>query len=308
MFFFHYIGVIAFVVLFSGLACSPRQTVPIAPPPSSSPSPLITGPRKKLAVTRFSVATRFGERRLGENVTAILITELNQTGQFILLERERVAEVLEQLALSQSGVTQGTLQQLQLLDADYIVTGAVTHYSVTIRGSSGLFSKRKIQQAKVVVDVRLVDVRTGAIIFSASGEGSAQREYRKVLGVGTEGGYDEALEMEALRSAVRQLVRKIVATLAQRPFICDVVKVQGRRLYIDAGKRSHLPLGQTIVFYHRGDPIVAPDGRLLGYEETRVATGKVVQYIGEDAAVVVIDHTAPLPFPLIGKIESGEQP
>ncbi len=297
---------IALAVLISGFSCSPPQTRSALPSPTDSSLPVVNVPRKKIAVTRFNMANRFGERRLGENATAILITALNQTGRFILLERERVAEILEQVALAQSGITQGTLQQLQLLDADYIVTGAITHYSVTIRGSSGLFTKRKIQQARAIVDVRIVDVRSGEIIFSETGTGTAQQEYTKVLGIGTEGGYDEALEMDALRSAIYQLVNKIVTTLTQRPFVCDVIKIQGNRLYIDAGKLSHIPLGQTIVFYHKGEPIVAADGRLLGYEETRVATGKVVQYIGEDAAVVVVNSSSPLPQPLIGKIEPGE--
>ena len=106
------------------------------------------GPKKKLAIAKFENDTRFGKRRLGENMTSVLTTELSKTQRFTLLERADVDKILDQLALAQSGITDGTLEQIQLLDADFILTGAVTHYAVTTTGSSNLFTQSKTQKAE----------------------------------------------------------------------------------------------------------------------------------------------------------------
>jgi curli biogenesis system outer membrane secretion channel CsgG len=66
------------------------------------------GPKKKMAIAKFENATRFGKRRLGENMTSVLTTELSKTRRFILLERADVDKILDQLALAQSGITEGS--------------------------------------------------------------------------------------------------------------------------------------------------------------------------------------------------------
>lgn len=244
------------------------------------------GPKIKIAIARFSNNTRFGKRRLGENLSDILITELNKTRRFIVLERAEVDKIVEQYKLSLAGLTEGKLQNLELLDADYLVVGAVTHYSVTTTGSSGIFGQSKTQTAKVMVDIRLVDVRDGKIILSETGEGLAQKVFKKVLGIGAAGGYDEALEQDAFRAAVIDLVEKIISTVDQRPWRCDVVKIEGTTAYINAGKESNLKLGTILHIYKTGETIRNVNGKILGYKKEKVGTGKVVEYFGDNGALI----------------------
>jgi len=261
------------------------------------------GPKKKLAITKFDNATRFGKRRLGDNITNVLTTELSKSGRFVLLERERVDQILEQVQLSQAGLTQGTLDQIQLLDADFIITGTVTHYSVTTTGSSNIFTQSKIQRAEVAADVRIINVRTGEIILSETGKGVAERKFGKVLGMGASGGYDESLEMEAFRTAVIKLTENIVAKIDRSPWICDVVKISGSKLYIDAGKKSNIKIGDVMEIYQKGEAIKDLSGRVLGYEETLVSTGKVEEFIGDGGAVMNVGVSESLKLPLICKIK-----
>lgn len=171
-----------------------------------------TLPKKKIAVTRFTNATRFGDRRLGENLTEVLTNELSRTRRFVLLERARFDQILEEIALSKSGLTQSSLDEMQLLGADFIIVGAVTHYSVTTTGSKNLFAESKTQAARVTADIRMVNVRTGEIVLSETGSGVAEKKLSKVLGMGQSGGYDESLELEAFRAAVIKLTENIVLT------------------------------------------------------------------------------------------------
>ena len=260
------------------------------------------GPKKKLAVARFENATRFGQRRLGENITAVLSTELNKTNRFILLEREHVDKILEQIALSQSGFTEGNLEQVALLDADFILAGAVTHYAVKTTGSKNIFSQSKTQTAEVKADVRIINSRTGEILLSETGSGKVEKEFSKVLGMGKSGGYDESLEMDAFRAAVIDVTENIIHAIDSRPWICDVVEIAAEGLYIDAGQQSNLMIGDSLDIYFRGESVKNLSGTIIGYKEKMCAIGVVTKYFGENGALITPDSYQDLQLPLICKI------
>ena len=260
------------------------------------------GPKKKLAIAKFENATRFGKRRLGENITDVLTTELSKTQRFNLLERADVDKILDQLALAQSGITEGTLEQIQLLDADFILTGTVTHYAVTTTGSSNLFTQSKTQKAEVGADVRIIDLRTGEILLSESGMGIAEKEFDKVLGMGEDGGYDESLEMDAFRTAVIDLTEKIILTSDEIPWICDVVKISNSKLYIDAGKRSNLTKGMGMDIFKKGEAITNLSGKVIGYEEEIIATGIITEFFGNDGSIIISETDSPLILPLFCRL------
>lgn len=261
------------------------------------------GPKKKVAVTKFVNATRFGKRRLGDNISDILITELVKSNRFLLLEREHVDKILDQVALSQSGLTEGTLDEINMLDADYIITGKVTHYAVNTSGEKGFFTQSKTQTAEVATDVRLINVRTGEIVLSETGTGKAERVYEKVLGVGESGGYDESLEPKAFRKAVINLTERIVEELDKYPWICDVVKISGNDIYIDAGRKSNISIGNVFKIYKRGKAIKNLSGKILGYEDIFVSKGKVKGFIGDEGAILEIKNSIGLNLPLTCKLQ-----
>ncbi len=294
-----------FIILFLFFACSSTKQSTKADEAELTGTYSLTpyhGPKKKVAVTTFINGTRFGKRRLGDNISDILITELSKSGRFILLERSRVDDILDQMALSQSGLTEGTLDQIRLIDADYIITGTVTQYSVNTSGSRGLFTQSKTQTAEVTADVRLINIRSGEIILSEIGTGKAEKTYEKVLGMGESGGYDESLELIAFRKAVVKLTENIVTTLRRHPWICDVVEIAGSSLYINAGRKSNLAIGDRFVIYQREKEIKDRTGRVLGYKEIRVAEGLITELIGEESAVLQVDSKTKLNMPLYCKL------
>lgn len=293
-------------LLFLLIACGgPR--VARKPVAGKKPPPVTVvaykGPKKKLAVTTFENTTRFGKRRLGANISDILITEMNKSGRFLLLERSRVDDIMSQVALSQAGITEGKLDQLRLLDADYIITGAVTQYAVTTEGSSGLFTQSKTQKARVTVDARLIDVHSGEVITAQSATGTASKTFSKVLGVGESGGYDESLEGNALRAAVRKIVEPLVQVMDERPWQCRVVRIKSDKIYLDAGKKSGLKKGTPLTLIQQGEAITDMNGALLGYEETETGTAVITGFIGENGAVAEYKGEHMLTLPLVARLK-----
>ena len=304
-------NIIVFILLFFFLAaCSSSKKIKTVDDTRTKRDykiPEYVGPKKKLAIAKFENATRFGKRRLGENMTSVLTTELAKTQRFVLLERADVDKILDQLALSQSGITEGTLEKIQLLDADYVLTGEVTHYAVTTTGSSNLFTQSKTQRAEVGADVRMIDVRTGEILLSESGKGSTEKEFDKVLGMGEDGGYDESLEMDAFRIAVIELTGNIIKIIDDMPWVCDVVKISNSKLYIDAGRKSNLTEGIIMDIFKRGEPITNLSGNLIGYEEKMVAKGTVTEFFGTDGAILTTTSDSMLTLPLFCRLSENSE-
>jgi hypothetical protein len=145
------------------------------------------------------------------------------------------------------------------------------------------------------VDVRVVDVETSQILYAESGKGVATSSSGTFLGLGSRSSYNESLEGDSLRASITKMTEALTARLMQIPWTCRVADVSGQDLYLDAGRRSGLGIGQTLDAIQLGDEIKSPTtGIVIGRKENYLGKVKVVKHFGEDGAVAeVIDGRAP---------------
>jgi len=245
----------------------------------------VVSPKRKVVIAKFKNQTRFGSRRLGDNLTEVITTELVKSNRFIVLEREDLDSVMQEINFSNE-LGQGKLaSERKFQDADYVITGAITKYSVNTVGNKSLISSSKTQRAEISFDMKMIDVRTGQVVLSDQGEGVSDVKYGTTLGMGSTGGYDEGLEQEAFRAAAIDVMDNIIKTVDKKPWVANVAKVSGDKIYINAGKKSNLELGTKLSVYKQGDKIEF-NGQFLGFEETKVGEAEVVDYLGEDAAIL----------------------
>jgi len=246
----------------------------------------VTGPRLRVAVIDFENKTTYGTR-LGSASADILVTELAKTDRFILIERAKLDKLLGEQKLGLTGIIDpDTAAKMgRMLGAAAIVTGAVSEFGVKTRGGDYLLYESKKQIAEAVVDVRIVDAETGQILHAESGKGIAESGSGSVLGMGTKSSYDEALEGKALRAAIVKFAGNVVNKLSAISWSCRVAEVSGAVLYLDAGQRSGLKIGDTLVVIRLGDEIKSPaTGVVIGRKETRIGVAKVVRYFADDGA------------------------
>jgi hypothetical protein len=161
-----------------------------------------------------------------------------------------------------------------------------------------LFTQSKTQRAEVTVDVRLIDVRSGEILLSETGNGSSEKTFEKVLGQGESGGYDESLEQYAFRKAVIQLTEKLISKLDNYPWRCDIVQVENDVLYTNAGSQSNLNIGDSLKVYRRGREIKDLNGNTIGYDEIYITDAEVIRLLGEKSAALKVDTGHNLQLPL----------
>ncbi len=271
------------MVFILAAGCGP-QTKPVAPPS--------VGPRLRVAVIEFENKTTYGQR-LGTAAADVLVTELGKTDRFILIERAKLDKLLAEQKLGLTGVVDpATAAQMgKVLGAAAIVTGAVSEFGVQQKSTDMLISESKQQVARAVVDVRVINVETSQILYAESGTGEIKSTTGTFLGMGTHGSYNESIEGEALRAAIQKFAGNLTNRLVQIPWTCRVADVDGRMLYLDAGMRSGLNVGQELEMVQLGDEIKSPStGLVIGHKEKLLGTARVTEQMGEDAAKADIEQ------------------
>jgi curli biogenesis system outer membrane secretion channel CsgG len=116
---------------------------------------------------------------VGWELSSMLSNELSSTGDFRVVERQKLENVLEEQNLAASGrVRAGTGAKMgEVTGADYLVFGTVTAYEENTANTGGGFSIRGISiggkksEAYLAVDVRVVNASTGDVDFSRTVEG-----------------------------------------------------------------------------------------------------------------------------------------
>lgn len=203
--------------LLAGLAgmlagCATEQSRSLEVARSASASRPYNGARSPIAVGKFDNRSNFmrgiftdGVDRLGSQAKTILVTHLQQSGRFNVLDRANMEEIKQEATLSKTGQA--------LKGARYVVTGDVTEFGRKEVGDHQLFGilgRGKSQIAYAKVSLNIVDVQTAEVVFSAQGAGEYSLSNREVIGFGGTASYDSTLNGKVLDLAMREAVDNLV--------------------------------------------------------------------------------------------------
>lgn len=197
--------------LLSGCATEQSRTLEV--PQVASANSNYQGPRNPIAVGKFDNRSSYmrglfsdGVDRLGGQAKTLLITHLQQSNRFNVLDRDNLAEIQQESQIAKK--TQ------QLRGADFVVTGDVTEFGRKVVGDHQLFGilgRGKEQIAYAKVSLNIVDVRTSEVVYSAQGAGEYSLSNREVIGFGGTASYDSTLNGKVLDLAIREAVNKLVS-------------------------------------------------------------------------------------------------
>lgn len=170
------------------------------------------GVRSPISVGNFDNRSRYhqgvfsdGKDRLGSQAKTILITHLQQTGRFNVLDRDNMN------ALASEAKIRGQAQHIK--GARYVLSGDVTEFGRKEVGDHQLFGilgRGKTQIAYAKVSLNVVDVKTSEVVYSVQGAGEFKLSNREVVGFGGRAGYDATLNGKVLDLAIREAVDRLV--------------------------------------------------------------------------------------------------
>ncbi|MEH0020770.1 MAG: CsgG/HfaB family protein [Desulfobacter sp.] len=289
---FNRLGLILFLFLFSCATVEKPEIEKVESKPKVSKTvqhqqqnpEVKKGLKRKVAIARFSNESRYGQSffvdenndRIGKQAVDILSAKLLETEKFILVERADLDKVTKELEMEDYGPLKNM--------ADYLIVGSVTEFGRKDQGKVGIFSRTKRQIAFAKVHLRLVEVRTGQILYSEAGEGEAYSEAGSVFGVGERAGYDSAINDKALEAAITNLASNIIENLLDRPWRSYVLDYVDNNLIIAGGKSQNIKIGDVFRVVKDGKKVKNPQtNTMISLPGEELGLIEVVSLAGDTA-------------------------
>ena len=201
---------VAFWMLLAGCAVESSRTLEVQTTRSADTA--FGGPRHTLVIGNFENRSTYmqgifseGGNRLGNQAKTILKTHLQQTGRFVVVDRDNMAVIRQEAEIGE--------RQQALTGAQVAITGDVTEFGRKTTGDRQLFGilgtgKQQVAYAKVALNV--VDVRTSEVVYSSQGAGEFALSNREIAGFGGTAGYDATLNGKVLNLAIVEAVDNLV--------------------------------------------------------------------------------------------------
>ena len=211
--------------------------------------------KRKVAIGRFTNETQYGKGifydrendPMRKQAMDILSSKLAASEKFILLERDDLDVIVKE-----------TGSEMQKIGADYIILGSITQFGRKTEGDEGIFSSTKTQTVEATVNVRLVDVASGLIIYSDEAKGQAETSSKTTLGIGGTAGFDATLSDKAISAALTQLVENIINKCMDKPWRGYILTVEDGEYVISGGVTQGITPGTTFGLYKKGKMVNNP--------------------------------------------------
>ncbi len=201
---------VAMVTMLGGCATESSRSLPVAQ--VASANQVYQGVRSPISVGKFDNRSSYlrglfsdGVDRLGGQAKTILITHLQQSNRFSVMDRDNLTELAQEAQLNK--------QTQKLKGANFVVTGDVTEFGrkeVGDRQLFGILGRGKSQIAYAKVNLNIVDVNTSQVVYSTQGAGEYSLDNREIIGFGGTASYDSTLNGKVLDLAIREAVDKLV--------------------------------------------------------------------------------------------------
>ena len=239
--------------------------------------------KRKVAIARFSNETQSGTSfliddsgdRIGKQASDILSSKLATTGKFLMFERTDKDEIDSEKIIS--GL------ESEGIGVDYLIIGSVAEFGRSTDSASKVFKRTKNQRAYAKVNVRLVDVSTGRIIYSEEGSGEAVNTAESKVFSKVDAGFDQSLTDKAIASAISSLVSSLVENMTNSPWKSYVLSKEDGMYVIAGGKAQGITVGQSLVVYKKGKKIKNHQtGAMIELPGKMVGSLQIAYSYGED--------------------------
>ncbi len=265
-------------------------------------------PTKRVLVSSFEVAAAGipSGMKAEKGLKAQLITALSKSKNFMVIDRDMVSDLRDELVLKKSGAvtSESSVQAGKLMGAQVIIKGVITEFSESVKGKAsgtklsigkaaeivGIFEASDVIDALVAadpafkhgketvvgvvrLDIRLIDINTGSIIKSIDARGELTRDStQRALGVAglttVSKEFEKTVIGQATRLAIQDAVVKIFEDLKRVPWkgLVAAVKPDGT-VIVNAGSSHNINVGQEMVVEAEVNRITDPVTGMLIYTE-----------------------------------------
>ena len=241
--------------------------------------------------------------QLGDGLADQLIGRLIQTRRYVVLERDQLRAVMEELKRSKSKHfrQEGKPQQGQLKHVRYLVKGTITDFGhvETTEGFWRIFDWGLLGTSSyslVAATVYVIDVQSGEVIASSTVEAKVRdkKDAEKVEIDGMAfGGYTfyQTSLGRATSKMLDKAVKEIAQVIAERPFQPKIASINSGQIILTGGQNRRIKIGNEYVVRPMSEQVIDPDtGDLLGHiTGEKVGRVKVVQTTEKYSIAIILE-------------------
>lgn len=270
-----------------------------------------SGPQSRVMV--LPIENLAARRRVSVNeIEAIVIDVINQTGRFRLVERQVLNSVLGEQDLGESGrVARPSAAKIgKVLGAQYMMKVVITDFEEDVEGSKGggiggVFKRAAAaggvgiskSESRVGMAFRLIDAETSEVLFTKQIESRIKKSGLKIGG-GLIGGrafggavyskYTKTPIGQAVIAGVNKGVFELVKQIGSLPATGRVIKAAGNKVWINIGNEV-VSSGDVLKVESKGEEMIDPDtGISLGSDDTEIGTIRVSNAQGKFSIAEIV--------------------
>ncbi len=249
--------------------------------------------RKKVALLPFYNESPFGKEDLAITATEEFRKELGKLRNFIIdPEAQGLFGTSKEIYAGGGMKLVQLTRKAKLSGVNLVIYGRITHARVRQRTDEiGVVRKTK-SYAESVVELRVFDVHANKEIFSEKMDGNINDSSHKFFLSERDGAleYRRNLLRYSVRVAVRRFLPKVDKLGSKLDWTGRVAKIIGSKIYVNAGRRSGINVGDILKVMTEGQEVFDPEsGALLGISKGEVkGTLEVIDFFGGDGAVSIL--------------------
>jgi hypothetical protein len=251
-------------------------------------------PKKRVAILNFWNDTPVKTAESGTFAAEELKRAVTATRRMVVPEDLAMELSTSDFVQGDSVKVAQLIREGRRLGVGVIVIGRITKIVFRTRGDEVGVFRQKTALAAVDTEIKVFDVAGGREIMATSRSGEATNN--AVVAVEDKNldspEFRREMTQLALRDAIAKLVPEVIRSIEKMSWQGAIAKIQGTRVYINAGRESGLVGGDILRVLTPGEDIHDPDsGAFLGRTSGQLkGTVEVMDFLGPDGAVAEL-HT-----------------
>ena len=170
------------------------------------------------------------------------------------------------------------------IPADYLILGSISAFGRKDESNAKVFSRTRKQVAFATVNIRLVDIYSGQIIYSDEGSAEAYAEAKTKTFSSSEMGYDSTLNDKVISGAISKLISNIIENLTEKPWRTFILDYTDGIVTIAGGDSQGINVGDVFGLYQKGRTVynkqlgnkIELPGKLVGNIEVIGTAGSTI--------------------------------
>lgn len=249
--------------------------------------------KKKVALLEIHNESPFGKHDLAITATEELRREISKTSDFVVDQQASSLFGNSKEIYAGGGLKLAQLsRKAKLSGVNLVIFGRITHARVRQKADEIGFVRKTKSYAESIVEIRVFDVLANKEIFTDKMDGNINDSSFRFFMSQRDAHVDYRRGL--LRYSVKVAIKRFTPSLAKLGAKLDwtgrVAKIIGSKIYVNAGRRSGLNLGDILKVMTEGQEIFDPEsGALLGVSKGQVkGTLEVIDYFGPDGTVCIL--------------------